>query len=110
MEAPHPPQPTLYMQSTVRPHGSVYTMKPNPQLLITSQPAQPQPVKRPRSPSPPRSTIPAAYYRNAIRPGPSSSRYPATTAHSHYTSYPGSAVVSVGNHLAHEQEEVARAA
>jgi len=116
-EAPHPPQPTMYMQSTVRPHGSVY-MKPNPQLLITSQPAQPPPVKRPRSPSPTRSGIPAAYYRNALHPGPSSSRYPATTAyssapttaHSHYTSYPGSAVVSVGNHLSHEQEEVARAA
>ena len=61
-EAPHPPQPTMYMQSTVRPHGSVY-MKPNPQLLITSQPAQPPPVKRPRSPSPTRSGIPAAYYR-----------------------------------------------
>merc|ERR1712083_738966 len=125
-EAPHPPQPTMYMQSQVRPHGGVY-MKPNPQLLITSQPAsqQPPPVKRPRSPSPTRSGIPAAYFRNAIHPGggpPASSRYPATTAgyssaapttaHSHYTSgYPGSAVVSVGgNHLSHEQEEVARAA
>ena len=96
-EAPHPPQPQLYMQSAIRPpHGSVY-MKPNPQLLITSQPAQPQPVKRPRSPSPTRSGIPAVYYRNALHSGPSSSRYPVTTAyssvpttaHSHYTSYPG---------------------
>lgn len=110
-EAPHPPQPQLYMQSAIRPpHGSVY-MKPNPQLLITSQPAQPQPVKRPRSPSPTRSGIPAVYYRNALHPGPSSSRYPVTTAyssvpttaHSHYTSYPATA-------LSHEQEEVARAA
>ena len=34
-EAPHPPQPQLYMQSAIRPpHGSVY-MKPNPQLLIS---------------------------------------------------------------------------
>ena len=97
-EAPHPPQPQLYMQSTVRPHGSVYMNKPNPQLLITSQPAQPQPVKRPRSPSPNRSGIPAVYYRNQLHSGPSSgSRYPATTAfssapttaHSHYTPYPG---------------------
>ena len=102
-EAPHPPQPQLYMQSAIRPpHGSVY-MKPNPQLLITSQPAQPQPVKRPRSPSPTRSGIPAVYYRNALHSGPSSSRYPVTTAyssvpttaHSHYTSYPGKKIFRI---------------
>lgn len=115
-----PTHPTLYMQSAVRaaPGGGLY-MKPNPQLLITSQPVQPQQtVKRPRSPSPPRSGIPAAYYRNPLHPGPSASKYVVTTAYStpttahssHYTSYPGSAVVSVGNHLTREQEEVARAA
>ena len=102
---PHPPQPQLYMQSAIRPpHGSVY-MKPNPQLLITSQPAQPQPVKRPRSPSPTRSGIPAVYYRNALHSGPSSSRYPVTTAyssvpttaHSHYTSYPGKKIFRIPN-------------
>lgn len=56
--------------------------------------------KRPRSPSPQRSGIPPAYYRNQLHPGPSTTKASysvPTSAHaSHYTSYPGSAVVSVG--------------
>ena len=111
-EAPHP---NIYMQPAVRPQGGIY-MKPHPQLLITSQQPPQQTVKRQRSPSPPRSGIPAAYFRNPV--GPSGSKYPVTTAYSapsahsaHYTSYNGSAVgsiVSVGNnHLEHE--EAARA-
>ena len=110
-EAPHP---NLYLQPAVRPQGGIY-MKPHPQVLITSQQPPQQAVKRQRSPSPPRSGIPAAYFRNPVG-GPSGSKYPVTTAYSaapsahsaHYTSYPGSAVVSVGNnHLEHE--EAARA-
>ena len=112
-EAPHP---SLYLQPNVRPLGGLY-MKPHSQLLIQQAPPQSQPVKRQRSPSPPRSMLHASYYRNSA--GPSVTKYAATssysvptTAHtsSHYTSYPGSAVVSVGNHLSHEQEEAARAA
>ena len=100
------PHPQMYLQAPVRPQGGIY-MKPHPQLLITSQP--PQAAKRQRSPSPPRN---AAYFRNSVG-GPSGSKYPAATAYSgsapsahsaHYTSYPGSAVVSVGNnHLEHEE-------
>lgn len=91
-EAPYPHHPTLYMQSNVRTPGGIY-MKPNTQLLITSQPAQPQAVKRQRSPSPQRSGIPANYYRS-LPGGPSVSKYPTTTAYSapttaHYSTYPG---------------------
>ena len=39
------PQPTMYMQSTTRPHGSL-DMNPNQQFAITSQSAQNLPVSK----------------------------------------------------------------
>ncbi len=114
-EVPHVPHPTLYMQPTVRP--GVYLQHKHPQLLVQQQPPPQQAVKRPRSPSPVRTSgIPPAYYRNAPQ-GHSSAKFAATTSYatpttahgSHYTSYPGSAVGSVGGHLVREQEEAARA-
>lgn len=69
-------------------------------LFFTAQQQSQHGHKRPRSPSPQRSGIPPAYYRNQLHPGPSTTKASysvPTSAHaSHYTSYPGSAVVSVG--------------
>jgi len=95
-EAPHP---NLYLQPTARNAPGMYKMG-HTQLLI--QPATPQQppagLKRPRSPSPQRSGIPPAYYRP---PANKTSAYstPNSAHSSHYTSYPGSAVVSVGKLL-----------
>ena len=74
------PYTNIYLQPTVRPApGSLYSMKSHPQLLITSQQPQMHPQKRPRSPSPPRSAIPAGYYRQgAAPPSASSSKYPVS--------------------------------
>ena len=69
-------------------------------LFFSAQQQSQHGHKRPRSPSPQRSGIPPAYYRNQLHPGPSTTKASysvPTSAHaSHYTSYPGSAVVSVG--------------
>ena len=69
-------------------------------LFFSAQQQSQHALKRPRSPSPQRSSIPPAYYRTPVH-GPSVTKAAAystpTSAHaSHYTSYPGSAVVSVG--------------
>jgi len=107
----------LYLQPNARNVPGMSMRMGHTQLLIQQAPAQQQSQhghKRPRSPSPQRSGIPPAYYRNQLHPGPSTTKASysvPTSAHaSHYTSYPGSAVVSVGNHLSQQEEAAARAA
>ena len=79
----------VYLQPSVRPGPSAHYMKPHPHLLLSAAPPPPQaPLpqaapKRPRTPSPPRSSISSAYYRNP----PAAAKY--------YGAAPNSAIASV---------------